>query len=256
MLLSDYKRVIEIDSTINDLHVQLTSLYNERANIVFAPEELQLTATSGVPDKRRTTGTTVDNEWELSSYNDLKQIWDGFEVAVPTFKKLQSKLVKAKHAISDLQLQLDDNSFTVVLVPPAAIIQRLVKDGVFERNNINLTAVQQTVNSAKNRSWTLHIVAANPINVYSDSELLIADNHQRISGYEMAGLNTMEYAVYVLTSSRVVDENSWSILTRSIDATEGTITCVSYLGNSYQFENDLVDVLVGNNHFRPAMEIK
>ncbi len=256
MLLADYKRVIEIDSTINDLHEQLSSLYNERANIVFAPEELQSTPELTTINTRQTIGTTIDNKWELSSYNELRQIWADFDIVIPIFNKLQPKLLNAKRAISNLQLQLQDSSFTLLLVPPAVIIHKLVKNGIFEQNGVNLAAIQQTVRTAKSRSWTLHIVATDPITVTSESELLVADNHQRISGYEMSGLSTTEYAIYVLTNPQIVDENSWSILTRSINAKEGTITCVSYLGNSYQFENDLVDVLIGNNHFRPAMEIK
>lgn len=257
MLLSDYNRIAEIDTTISDLHAQLAALYNERSSIVVDTPK-QTASTAKTKQSRTTHGTTIENEWELELYNNLKQEWLAFGVQVPTYKKLQAKLSQAKYIILDLAVSLPDNSFSVLLMPPTAIFNTLVANGTLENNGINLDTGVEAPKEAKRRSWSVQLVAANPVSVPADSNLLTPGNDPVVGGYTMPGLSAAEYATYLLMNNAqwVIDDNSWSILPRTVNVESGLVTCVAYIGNTYRFDTDTTDVLIGNNHFRPAMEIQ
>lgn len=254
MLLTEYNRINEIDESISQLQAKLTELYFERSNIIYSggptkhfPAELDVLK-AAAPEKP---------SWESETYENLLSTWQTAEISIPAFEKIENKLRKARSIMDDLALSQPDSSFLVMLVPPAKTFEKMVTSGIFSSQNIHFNDSMAAFKSgSKARSWKVYIVAAKTlIGSIQKTEEIAPVQLELMPGYEMPGLNAREYAIFALNHKDFVPENSWTILSRDTDEASGQVACAVRIGDSFQFELDRSDVLVGENHFRPAMEI-
>ncbi len=250
MLLKQYKRVMEIDDSINDLHEQLRSLYSERSTLTVGTEHDR----AGLSQKIKEN--SVDVSWEQSVYAKLHTSWQRYTADFPLYEELHVKLTAAHHLIDTLHAQSID-AYEVIIIPPSKILNSLSKTGIFEKNNIYVSNDLNIINSSRSRSWHVYVVMVNPLGLpfVSFDEFKKQTQHV-VSGLEMTSFNVQHYAAFLLAYNQWVDQNSWCVLTTEADYKKNTVPCVSKVGGSYQFELDALDVLIGRNHFRPVIEIK
>ncbi len=233
MLLNDYQQIIEIDHTISDLHKKLAGLYKQRSSIF----------------DEQTAGSTANDT--MLSYDVLASDWKAFGIVIPAYATFEKKLAAAGSALLNLQQAEPEADFKLVLIPPSSIF------------NIasSLVAMQfspaLTSQTAKANAWKLFIVATNPEGMtIDDYPMFIKRGGSVVGGKLMTGLNTREYAVLLSMIDKPIDRDSWSVLVRDVDSVLGLVPCVMSISNSYKFDIDSTDVLLGDNHFRAALEIK
>lgn len=256
MLLTEYNHLNEIDTAISHLQAELTELYRERSKIIFSTEP-QAFSISETLTSSSAIGSSADNSWVADEYRQLLAAWQNTGVTIPAFEKLRKKLSRTREILDDLALTRTESSFQTLLVPSAKIFEQMVDNGLFSRQNIRFDeSVLATAANDKSRGWKIYIVAAQTLigPLHSASELT-PEQLELIPEYKMPGLNVKEYAVFALTNKDSIPENSWSILPRDTDKASGQVPCALRSGDSFQFELDNSDVLIGDNHFRPAMEV-
>ncbi len=235
MLLSDHKKATEIDHQIQALHAQLTSLYETKLTL----------QNNTVEQPHQTTMNTAD--WQVIVYAQLKAQWAVKGVKVPSLASLRSKLQKAQRILADINAeQTYAGMFDVMLVPPTSVYgdAQIVRDQGAER----------TASNGKN--WKLFVVYQPKQGlVIADQVSFIEAGQMKIADYAMPGLTLSQYEVFTQLKQDVCDEGSWSVLPAEMRA-PFTVLCVGYIGDAYHAVADDTRSLIGDNRFRPALEVK
>lgn len=256
MLLNDFKKVSEIDDEIQTLHAQLADLYNKRNEMFGSTEAGQ--STQNHTNSIDYEDVNQDKEWVDSQYSFLEEAWKTHGIKIPAKKTLNKKLINAKQVIDSLDYDLGEKDlFKLLLVPSSNKLP-------FPLDKTGNTALENNYMDSglhkpkKVRNWKLFVVYAQPegANINNIGELLL-DGHMDVCGYKMPGLDLREYSALILQNQDIrFDENSWSLMVKDLALDEGYIPCVSCFGGSYNFNVDDPKSLLGENRFRPAMEVK
>lgn len=251
MFLSDLEQVTEIDNTITELHRKLEGLYSQRSRIFDGSLITKL------PDRQaQSTNSNSDSQndvvvrTERQRYDELAESWKTVGVIVPTFSKLKKKLSAADTLLKTCNQAQPKSVFRIVLIPPS---------GIYKTADVSKPlkfSPAITSQKTKPREWKMYVVATNPEGVeIKDPQHFIKEGGMAVGDVFMSGLNTYEYSVLLSMPEQPVDVESWSILVRDVDAKLSLVPCVSYQSGIYSFEVDSTDVLIGKNHFRPAIEV-
>src|SRR4051812_32973324 len=104
MLLSDYKRVTDIDDAIYALHTQLSTLYQERLAIVRAsfkapqaePRKLMLDSIKQQNYEAAPNIKTMET-WAIAEYEALTAMWAKFDIKIPSYEKLKKRIIAARN---------------------------------------------------------------------------------------------------------------------------------------------------------------
>jgi hypothetical protein len=264
MLLKEFQQIVDqIDDIKNDidmLHEKIGNLQLYQGSL-YSPKPIGKDRAS-----RSRHGTfSFDNaqvpnydgqrtySWEESTYTQLSLMWSNYGVTLPSYETLATKLTKAKQLIGELQSQ--GYEFELIIMPPSKLVD--LKHPVITQNNM-VFSEGIDLTSYKTSKWKVYIVAVKALAyIKGDADNdFIAHNGTIIGGHRMAGLNLREYAIYIATYPDRLSLKSWSLILQGRNAKSKHVPCVSHIGNLYRFDTDDTDVLIGENDFRPAMEIK
>jgi hypothetical protein len=136
------------------------------------------------------------------------------------------------------------------IIPPSSVYKN-----VDARTSVTFNP-EVTTQTRQSRNWKLYIVATNQqgLEIIDPAQMITAGGVM-IGDVCMTGLNTYEYSALLNVIEQPIDTDSWSILVRDADTNSNTVPCIANLSGVYCFEVDNSDVLLGKNHFRPAIEI-
>jgi hypothetical protein len=239
MLLTDFKQVLDIDSAIIDLHKDLENLYKQRTRLFdnkFAAKTFaaHYAATSS----------------ERQQYDKLAASWNALKVTIPPFSKLQKKLAVATSLLNKYNQSQPELLFQMILVPPTSVYAAVDLATALK------CSPEATILASKSRDWKLYIVATNQRGLeIKDHRQFMQDGGMMVDDVFMTGLNTYEYSVMLSVIKQPIDADSWSILVRDASTKLNVVPCVTHLSGFYSIEVDNTDVLLGENHFRPAMKV-
>lgn len=235
MLLSDLTKATEIDHQIQALHAQLTSLYETKLTLQNNTTGLSPQATMNTTD------------WQVVVYAQLKAQWAAKGVKVPSLALLRAKLQKAQHILADINAeQTYAGMFDVMLVPPISEYSQtqIVRDQGAERS------------ASSGKTWKLFVVYQPKQGLeIIDQVSFVEAGQMKIADYTMPGLTLAQYEIFTQLRHGVCDEGTWSVLPAEMRA-PFTVLCVGYLGDAYHAVADDTRSLIGDNRFRPALEVK
>jgi hypothetical protein len=229
MLLTDFKQVLDIDSAIIDLHKDLEDLYKQRTRIFDSK--------------------FADKSSEMH-YSELTASWNALKITIPPFSKLQKKLSAATSLLKTYNQSQPELMFRLILIPPASIFKSV--DVVASLK----FSPEVTTQTSTSKDWKLYIVATNHKGLeIKNLRQFVHDGGMMVGDVFMTGLNTYEYSVLLSVIEQPVDTESWSVLIRDANTNLAVVPCVTHLSDIYCFEVDNTDVLLGKNHFRPAIPV-
>ncbi len=252
MLLTNFKEVIALDEQISKLHQELSVLYAERSSIANSTDQSKTFIQSTKSDTTVHATTTRERE----QYEILRAAWMKYAVTVPAFKSLQAKLTSANAILSNLESNgTDINDYEFFLSPPTAKIAFPLKNNGTEKHQ-GFDSPDMPALSAQ-KQWKLLMVYKKrdglPVSNYKN---FIDKKQYMISGYNMRGLNIRDYGLYTLMQNTPVDVDQWSLLPASNTIDKNQVVCAGFIDNQYRYVLDDTTSLLGDNSFRPAMEIK
>lgn len=261
MLLKSFNRVIEIDEKIKNLHAELASVYEERIRIVSQNTDSDQVSGSTATDSDKkilnnSKDSIVKNSSIAQQYADLTTSWKAINLKPPTLKQIERKLNQANKLIAKFDGVYGVGTFSLLLVPPVAKFG-LTETQQMTGQSVLLSQALSGKVQKNHKNWRLFVVMNNNhgIEIVNPDEFMLEQNFILL-GHEMSSLDLQAYLAFIATSRHLVDVDSWSILISQRDKDTGIVPCVARIGDSYRFEIDSVDALIGQNHFRPAMEIK
>ncbi len=250
MLLKDFEQIAEIDSTILDLHSKLEGLYKQRTHIF---DGTMFTKLSDQQARiiRKCACNDLGALTERQRYDALAESWKAVGVTIPTFSTLKDKMCRAVTLLNACNEAQPECAFRIALIPPRSIYKTANGGAPLKFSPVFVAQRRRP------RDWKLYVVATNPEGVeIKDPQQFIKEDGMMVGDVFMTGLNTYEYTVLLGMTEHPIDIESWSILVRDVDTRLGLVPCVMYQSGIYNFEVDSADVLIGKNHFRPAMEVE
>ncbi len=259
MLVSELKKVIEIDSRITGLHQELATLYVERQKYIEQTATPGRSVIEGSPLSIQSADTGVT--WLQTTYNQLSEAWSAYDVKIPALRQLKKPLVKASLVISNLSKDRPElaGRLTILLVPPVHILGQPVDNKHRQSQTfVNLDDYfgEDLIKRYQQKKWRMLVVYDDqvPLNFGKASELLAAKSYM-IGGYDIRGLGVYEYFALSLQSPRPLDRHTWTLLLKGTRALAKTVTSVTFINGQYRFEVDDTDGVFGDERFRPAVDI-
>jgi hypothetical protein len=252
MLLKEYQQISDIDQTIMALHKRLTELYDVRSEMFSKTAGLAAQKHFSTPIYTNTAWTTRANiTTERSIYDMLAIFWSSYGVKLPSYKSLKTTLAKADDLCINLNLAAPDAKFEVIILPPAAVFNYANSPAVLDFS-ANVDAPR-----ASSKTWKVYVVSGSEHGVdIDDYAAFINEGGMTLGNTFMQGLTVAEYATYASVTNNTIDKDSWSVIIRGINKKSRTVPCILRTTNSFTFDTDSIDVMIGENHFRPALEVK
>lgn len=268
MLLSDFKAVADLDTQISLLHHQLKELYDIRTDYIHnaVPKTIQKTVSdkfdifSAYPT---TTSTTSSKTKAQLDYNQLKAAWATYDIKLPSYASLKTKLHTAHARISQLTVNYSELSDSLVLVaiPPFKLFNLEIYPELILKNKSKAyipTFYPELGQGTRSSTWRIFIVysAARGLSL-GNAKTILEQKKYIMNGYDMRGLGILEYAAFTLQNELAIDVDVWALLLRNYKLSSGKLVpSVAYTGGRYRFELDEAIGLLDNEYFRPALEIK
>lgn len=261
MLLTELKKVIEIDGRISRLHRELTALYEERANYVQSPNHTISLQTDGGVVSEGTTAKISPELWSEQQHTDLKKIWSSYHLAIPTLAQLKPRLLNAHAAIE--ALEKSDNNFknnlVVLLVPPSKELSparlkhfRAAQAFISIDDYIN----PELMTDDNHRNWRVIVVFNEPIALnWGSAKNILTKKKYLIAGYDTRALGLSEHLAFSLQNSQPVDKDTWTSLLKDCQADTELVASVTFFKGQYRYEIDDVEGIFGDERYRPAIEI-
>lgn len=252
MLLKHLDQVAEIDDMINQIHDELADLYRERSVLMGG----KITASP----KFHKVIAAKQNDWMTDQYQALKATWKQYDVTVPAYATLKTRLQKARKAIAKLEAAKPDwkDQLEVVLVPPTNKLSFPLEDKVrLQQTGVTTPDYVDTVLKAPKSSskWRVLVVySANEAVYMGSSEMMLDAKNRKVAGYDVTKLGLAEYAAFSLQQTAPVDTQTWTILPKE-RVGDSQVACVAYVDGQYRFDIDDINDVFGDNRFRPAIEI-
>lgn len=251
MLLTQFQEVSRIDARITKIHKELIELYKQRDAIAEGKAPYR-TITATKP-------TVVDELRTL--YDKLAAAWLRYDCTIPTYKYLKPKLARAQRIITELQASNPMlRSLQVVLVPPSSALPFPTEAAFRERQ----TAIEPDYASPElaaavtpDTKWHVLVVDADVrgIDLGAASDIIAAKTYL-IAGHDTRALGPREYAALTLQlgAEPMLDMDSWTMFLK--DVCDGTLhPSATFAGGRFRFELDELDGALGDNRFRPAVEV-
>lgn len=237
MMLSDYREITEIDGQIEFLHSQLSALYELRTSL-FGATEIPAPVPTGKP-------LPTGQNWAKLQYDNLKQNWQSHDIKIPAFKTLSPKLKKAETLFDNFQNNAETmGKFELTIVPPTSIYTPKAYQ-------------MPTGKKYAGKTWKLFAVYNRTQGIkIDDQKSFVKQKGLTLGGLHMPGLNAYEYAAFLdAHSDDLYDLNTWSMLPMELDK-DNQLWSVSNLSHAYFCLDDDALNPLGENYFRPALEIK
>jgi hypothetical protein len=262
MLLTELKKVIDIDEHIGQLQQQLFSLYEERAKYVDVPPTI---ASGKTPKTFSIEGRTYGNDeaWLEYEYAKLAAAWSRYGISIPSPQKLKKRLQKSKYIMDALHAAAPDvaASMGLLLVPPSRLIGTPVSCDLRRSqpfiNTPDFINTELARNFSVNKGWQLLIVNSAPEGLEWGSARHILDaNKYNIAGYDARSLGIFEYHALTLQADGPLDSGIWTSLFKGIKPSDSLVTSVTFFNGQYRYELDDAKGIYGDERFRPAIAVK
>lgn len=252
MLLKDYQQVSDLDQTIMAMHKQLTELYDVRSKLFTSFAGAAAQTFFNIPNSDKTAYTTQSKITSESSLYDIQaSFWKTYGIKLPAFRLLKNKLIKANELCLSLNLAVPQAEFEVITLPPSSLFNHTAG-----ASKISFSS-RIDAHTTSSKSWKVFVISGSAYGVAVDNYVAVAESGGvTIGGRFMPGLTSAEYVTYASVSNNKIDTDSWSVIIRDIDKKTRTVPCVMRNTNGFSFDIDSIDVMIGENHFRPAMEVR
>lgn len=263
MLLNNLKKVVELDSRINDMHRQLANLYAERSNIVEAGATI-INTNSNIPSAtNRTTQrpkAKIHDSWASKEYASLSAAWKRYDIEIPGYTNLKVKLVKSRVIMDELSNAQSDlmGRLSVILVPPTRQLGFPINTTLRQKQgfcDINDYVNQDLPKPTNNKQWRVLVVYTNSAGLSIGSPAVIfKEKSYLIAGYDTRALGITEYAALTLQKDQPLDEATWTLLLKDYAGNE-FVPSATCMNGRFRFDIDEVGGILENDCFRPAIEV-
>ena len=262
MILKQFQKVFDIDNRIAQMHSELFELYKQRAEIVN-PSGKSPTAKQtwrqklGPSESQRGVSAKI---WALKSHEELVQKWQFYGIKLPEYKKLEAKLGAAHELLATITGLMPElqNKMELVALPPAKYCSFPVKPELRQLQHPQLLSDLITAGLpkvSKPKSWRLMFVYNQPAGIYLDSPQKLFDEKLFSQhGYDLNALGLVEYAAFSLQHRAIIDQTTNTVLLKDYKGGE-LAPFASFRGSRYFFEMSVMNSNIGNDRFRPAIEV-
>ncbi len=262
MLVSELKKIIDIDSRITSLHQELAALYSERQK--YIKHNSAVTA-ANIPKSNTIRHpkypAAPDMSWVSQSYNYLEKAWNQYGINIPSSRQLRKGLIKSYEVIADLSDNQPElrGKLGLLLVPPSGVLGQPY-DNKYRRQqafiNLDDHLNPSLIKRYQQKKWRLFVIYNDeiPLNLGKAKDIL-SDKKYAISSHDMRGLGVYEYYAMSLQTPKPMDEHTWTLLLKGSGTLSNTVTSVTFINGQYRFEIDDTDGVFGDERFRPAIEI-
>lgn len=264
MQYTQLKQVVEIENQITNLHKELSNLYIKRA-LFTGNTKLGQFSTQGHAKIRKTLDTSQFHDpWLSQTYNYLASAWLVYGLVIPPFVTIEKKLLKARKVIETI-IESDQNigqQMGVLLVPPSALMSFPVDEIMRqEQSHVLLNDyIDPELLSAGKKSqnkWQVMVVYTNQTGLdYGSAAIILKHGKHVFAGYDMRELGLRQYVALTLQLNQVMDQNIWTVLIGDTPISGRLVPSATFLKGQYRFELDEYSSNLGEERFRPAMEIK
>ncbi len=258
MLVSELKKVIDIDSRITSLHQELATLYLERQQYI---KQNNTDTTSHKHQGRINHVDRIEEAWSQNTYDYLVKSWEIYGIKIPALRALKKSLYKAHAATTRISSEHPEvaGKLGVLLVPPAQILGQPGEHKYRQQQpfvNLDDYLTSELAKRYQQKNWRLFIVYLDevPMNLGKAKDIL-SDKKYLISGYDTRGLGVYEYYALSLQSAKPLDQHTWTLLLKGYSASTKTVASVTFINGQYRVEIDDTDGVFGDERFRPAVEI-
>lgn len=260
MLLTELKKVIDIDDRIGNLHKELADLYEERARYVKSDGTFKAAVNDSGPVVQANNSSDTKESWIKQEYKQLAQNWARYDITIPPAPLLKQKLGKAKQIIDKLIDEEPDleGKLGVLLIPPHKEIGSPKSSGLRSfQKFINFEDYINPELSVKpsQKNWRMLVVFNKPaaLDLGSAQEIL-AEKTYLIGGYDTRALGVSEYFALTLQSDTPIDIDSWTLLLKGSKVSNKLAASAIFIDGQYRFELDDIRG-VGDEKFRPGVEV-
>lgn len=253
MKLADLTQLDTIDGQITDLHSELARLYQRRATLLRPKDSHNST------DYK--TPVIAGAVWLEETYDQLKEAWLRYDIAIPSLKSLQKQLLKARDVMNywEKSNPIFAGNVSILLVPPTKLYgspvmptlrkqQRLLQSADVVDPGIKLPGYT--------KKWRVIVVysaqAGIPFNELTD---IFGNSSYQLLGKKVCDLGLSEYSALTLQLSQPIDTRSWTILLRLHTDTNRPAPSAHCQQRYYRFTQNEIWGIMPDDRFRPALEI-
>ncbi len=257
-MYTQFKNVVELDDKIGFLHQELAELYAKRA--VFAAHPAAAFAPSNTATPQTANPANIN-----TVYAGLAAAWDYYSIVIPKLSELRPKLTNAFQVLQNIIVwdAAVGAQMSIVLVPPTEIIDFPLNPLL--RQNQSHVMVSDFINSdlletalPKKKSWQVLVANHAPtgFKLGSAEDILIQQSY-RIAGYDARALGVRQYLALSLQINQPLDKNAWTLLLNDNNLlNQNLVPSATFLNGQFRFELDGLHSVLGEERFRPAIEIK
>ncbi len=250
MLLKEFKQISDIDNQINSMHKQLADLYARREQYITQPGKTQIFS----------TGNSTTEIGLKTAYTTLQAAWKQYGINIPPIKTIKKRLLKAHDLIQEMSSVPDlQGNLDLLLVPPAKLVGRVENNSLRQKQSfITLPDFisYELPRSFSGKSWHLLVVYNGPQGLEWGTARDILDSKKYlINGRDARGLGLYEYFSLSLQASKPLDEGVWTSLLKNTSSSSKMVPSATFHQGQYRFELDDVRGVLGDERFRPAIEV-
>lgn len=255
MLLSNFKRVEEIDDKIVQIHRELAELYAQRYMLIDGKDGLSTSRSSEDKTTNSSTYDPIEEEYRL-----IASAWEHYNIIIPDLKFIKSKIVKASKIRRDLNKNYPEIAIgmRIIAVPPSNVCPIPASLQLRSLQGVSLADDYISDGVARPRdqkSWEYCLVYDSPESVIIGTAKKLNElKGYMIAGYDMRGLGIREYTALTLQSPHIVDKESSTVLLKS-KGTKGAVPYASFRQGRYRFEMEDENNVLENDGFRPAIKL-
>lgn len=260
MLVTELKKVIDIDDRISGLHKELAGLYEERARYIHNDTTHKSAQNSVGTIVAASNAMNIQDTWVDQEYKKLAKSWARYSISIPPVALLRKKLLRAKQIIDELVIEEPDfeDKLAILLMPP--------HKEVGDPSSTKLRSFQKFINfedytnpelsiKVSQKNWRMLVVfgETQALDLGSAKEIL-ANKTYLIGSYDTRVLGIAEYFALSLQQDTPIDVDSWTLLLKDIKPKAKLAPSVTFIDGQYRFELDDVRG-VGDEKYRPAVEV-
>lgn len=263
MHITEFKKVLDIDDEIGSLHSKLAELYAARALFVNNPSAALVTSNQKKPGSQKVSSVHASSPNQL--YSDLMTAWAVHGITIPAYTKLKQQLAKACGVIQQLTTHdsVVGSRMSVLLVPPTTVLTFPVNSSIRQSqphvilNDFVNPDVLRLAHYKKN-TWQVLVAYTGENGLdYGSAALIIKNKSYKLVGFDSRALGPQQYAALTMQLNRPLDQGTWNVLLNDTNMLKNNlVTSVTFLKGQFRFELDEANSALGEERFRPAIEIK
>lgn len=262
VLLTELKKVIEIDGRISSLHQELSSLYEQRARFIQSPDTSAFNNHVGDKSEGTTTRHSKEN-WATQQYDMLAEAWGNYGIVIAPRSNLKKRLTRAREMITSLETINHElaGKLGVLLIPPAKLIG--TPSATEHRKQQPHIKVSDCVNTdlslkpGSKKDWRLVVAYMSDDSLeWGSAKDILVEKKYLVGGYDMRAIGVYEHFALSLQLNRPLDANKWVSLLKDCKPSSRLVPSVAFANGQYRYELDDAEGVFSDERFRPAIEVK